>query len=125
MKYLLDTHTLLWALGAPESLPDSVRAILEDPSSSLLISIATPWELAIKTHLGKIDAKAVLDQFEQLSGYDLLETRTSQVIRAGFLPDVHRDPFDRLLAAQAIELRLTLLSRDAIFDRYGVKRIWN
>jgi PIN domain nuclease of toxin-antitoxin system len=125
MKYLLDTHTLLWALEAPESLPDSVRAILEDPSSSLLISIATPWELAIKTHSGKLDAKALLDQFEQLSGYDLLETRASQVIRAGFLPDVHRDPFDRLLAAQAIDLRLTLLSRDTIFDRYGVKRIWN
>jgi PIN domain nuclease of toxin-antitoxin system len=125
MKYLLDTHTLLWALEAPESLPDSVRAILEDPSSSLLISIATPWELAIKTHSGKLDAKALLDQFEQLSGYDLLETRASQVIRAGFLPDVHRDPFDRLLATQAIDLRLTLLSRDTIFDRYGVKRIWN
>jgi PIN domain nuclease of toxin-antitoxin system len=125
MKYLLDTHTLLWALEAPESLPDSVRAILEDPSSSLLISIATPWELAIKTDSGKLDAKALLDQFEQLSGYDLLETRASQVIRAGFLPDVHRDPFDRLLAAQAIDLRLTLLSRDTIFDRYGVKRIWN
>jgi PIN domain nuclease of toxin-antitoxin system len=125
MKYLLDTHTLLWALEAPESLPDSVRGILEDPSSSLLISIATPWELAIKTHSGKLDARALLDQFEQLSGYDLLETKASQVIRAGFLPDVHRDPFDRLLAAQAIDMGLTLLSRDSIFDRYGVKRIWN
>ena len=91
----------------------------------MLLSIATPWELAIKTKSGKLDAKDLLDRFERLSGYEPLETRVSHVIRAGFLPLLHRDPFDRLLAAQALDLGLALLSRDMIFDQYGVKRIWN
>jgi PIN domain nuclease of toxin-antitoxin system len=125
MKYLLDTHTLLWALGSPEILPGAVREIIENPASSLLLSIATPWELAIKTKSGKLDAKDLSDRFERLSGYELLETRLSHVIRAGFLPLLHRDPFDRLLAAQALDSGSTLLSRDTIFDQYGVKRIWN
>ncbi len=125
MRYLLDTHTLLWALDTPEELPDPVRLIIENPSSSLLISIATPWELAIKTQSGKLDANDLLDRFEQLAGYNLIETEVSHVIRAGRLPLVHRDPFDRLMVAQAMLMGLTLLSCDTIFDRYGAKRIWN
>jgi PIN domain nuclease of toxin-antitoxin system len=125
VRYLLDTHTLLWALDTPEELPETVRLIIENPSSSLLISIATPWELAIKTHSGKLDANDLLDRFEQLAGYVLIETEISHVIRAGRLPLVHRDPFDRLMAAQAMLMGLTLLSCDTIFDRYGAKRIWN
>ncbi len=125
MRYLLDTHTLLWALDTPEELPDTVRLIIENPSSSLLISIATPWELAIKTQSGKLDANDLLDQFEHLAGYVLIETEVSHVIRAGRLPLLHRDPFDRLMVAQAMLMGLTLLSCDTIFDRYGAKRIWN
>jgi PIN domain nuclease of toxin-antitoxin system len=125
VRYLLDTHTLLWALDTPERLPDRVRLIIEDPSSSLHISIATPWELAIKTHSGRLDANNLLDRFEQLAGYALIETEVSHVIRAGRLPLVHRDPFDRLMIAQAMLMGLTLLSCDTIFDRYGAKRIWN
>lgn len=125
MRYLLDTHTLLWALDTPEELPETVRLIIENPSSSLLISIATPWELAIKTQSGKLDANDLLDRFEQLAGYNLIETEVSHVIRAGRLPLVHRDPFDRLMVAQAMLMGLTLLSCDTIFDRYGAKRIWN
>jgi PIN domain nuclease of toxin-antitoxin system len=125
VRYLLDTHTLLWALDTPEELPDTVRLIIENPSSSLLISIATPWELAIKTQSGKLNANDLLDRFEQLAGYNLIETEVSHVIRAGRLPLVHRDPFDRLMVAQAMLMGLTLLSCDTIFDRYGAKRIWN
>lgn len=125
MRYLVDTHTLLWALDTPEELPDTVRLIIENPSSTLLISIATPWELAIKTNSGKLDANELLDRFEQLAGYVLIETEISHVIRAGRLPLVHRDPFDRLMVAQAMLMGLTLLSCDTIFDRYGAKRIWN
>jgi PIN domain nuclease of toxin-antitoxin system len=125
VRYLLDTHTLLCALDTPEELPETVRLIIENPSSSLLISIATPWELAIKTQSGKLDANDLLDRFEQLAGYNLIETEVSHVIRAGRLPLVHRDPFDRLMVAQAMLMGLTLLSCDTIFDRYGAKRIWN
>jgi PIN domain nuclease of toxin-antitoxin system len=125
VRYLLDTHTLLWALDTPEKLPCPVRLIIEDPSSTLLISIATPWELAIKTNSGKLDANNLLDRFEQLAGYVLIETEVSHVVRAGRLPLLHRDPFDRLMVAQAMLMGLTLLSCDTIFDRYGAKRIWN
>jgi PIN domain nuclease of toxin-antitoxin system len=128
MRYLLDTHTLLWTLQNPEKLSGSARKIVEDPKSVLVLSIATPWELAIKTNSGKLDARKILQQFDQLTstgGYELLETMASHVIHAGLLPLHHRDPFDRLLVAQALDSRIPLLSRDRVFDLYGVNRIWN
>ncbi len=129
MRYLLDTHILLWTLESPAKLSSTTRKIIEDPASELLLSIATPWELAIKTNTGKLDADRVLRQFELLTassgGYELLDTKVSHVIRAGMFPLHHRDPFDRLIAAQALDLRIPLLSRDHVFDLYGVKRIWN
>jgi PIN domain nuclease of toxin-antitoxin system len=127
MRYLLDTHILLWTLESPEKLSGSTRKIVEDPASGLLLSIATPWELAIKTNAGKQDAGKILQQFDLLTssgGYGLIETGVSHVIRAGKLPLHHRDPFDRLLAAQALDLRVPLISRDKVFDLYGVQRIW-
>jgi PIN domain nuclease of toxin-antitoxin system len=128
MTYLLDTHTFLWILDAPQSIPAIVKRICEDRSSVLALSIVTPWEMAIKGALGKLDADQLLDNFENLlsrGDYTLLETTIPHVIRSGRLPSFHRDPFDRLLAAQALELRIPILSRDRVFDLYGVKRIWN
>ena len=127
MTYLLDTHTFLWILGAPGALPARVQDIVKDRSATLLISIVTPWEISIKAALGKLDAARILDDFEAVmmqGGYTLLETTVRQVIRGGRLPFHHRDPFDRLLAAQALDLRIPLVSRDRVFDLYGVKRIW-
>jgi PIN domain nuclease of toxin-antitoxin system len=128
MTYLLDTHTLLWLLRAPEVLPKQVQNIAEDDAAVLVLSIATPWEMAIKTALGKLDAADLLDDFEAVAArgrFSVLETTVRQVIRGGRLPLHHRDPFDRLLAAQALELGIPLVSRDSIFDLYGVRRIWN
>ena len=128
MRCLLDSHTLLWSLQSPEKLSGKARTIIEDPSSVLLLSVATPWELAIKTNSGKLDAARILHDFDRLNssqGYEVLETKVSQVIRSGLLPLHHRDPFDRLLAAQALDLRVPLVSRDRVFDLYGVKRIWD
>jgi PIN domain nuclease of toxin-antitoxin system len=129
MKYLLDTHTLFWFLDSPERVTPPVRALLTDPANDLLLSIATPWELAIKTNASRsFDARHILEQMDFITGpggYKMLETEVSHVIRAGLLPLIHRDPFDRLIAAQAIDLGLTVLSCDDIFDRYGIQRIWN
>jgi PIN domain nuclease of toxin-antitoxin system len=128
MKYLLDTHTLLWWVTAPEALPLSLRGFLDDTSNELLLSVAVPWELAIKTNAGKLDAHQILRdiEFGQLEqDLKVLRVEISHVIRAGFLPLHHRDPFDRLLAAQALELGIPVVSRDKIFDLYGVQRIWN
>jgi PIN domain nuclease of toxin-antitoxin system len=128
MTYLLDTHTFLWILRSPRMLPASVQSICKDRSANLVVSIVTPWEMAIKTAIGKVDAAYVLDNFEACltqGGYSLLETTARHVIRAGRLTSHHRDPFDRLLAAQALDLKIPLISRDRIFDLYGVKRIWD
>ncbi len=128
MKFLLDSHTLLWIMETPGRLPDRVRQIVEDTGSALFVSIATPWELAIKANSGKLNAAKILNEFDRSifsAGYELLETKVPHVIRAGMLPLHHRDPFDRLLAAQSLELRLPLLSRDKVFDLYGVQRIWD
>ena len=128
MTYLLDTHAFLWILNTPEGFSARVQSILVDRSAILLISIATPWEIAIKVATGKLDAADILDDFEGAvtrGRFTSLETTIQHAIRGGLLPLHHRDPFDRLLAAQALHLRIPLISRDRVFDLYGVKRIWD
>jgi PIN domain nuclease of toxin-antitoxin system len=127
MRYLLDTHTFLWWITEPEILHQTLRDLLDDPFHELLLSIAVPWELAIKTNIRKLDAQQILRDLElgQLEQeLHVLKAEITHVIRAGFLPLHHRDPFDRLLAAQALELGIPIVSCDKIFDRYGVQRIW-
>jgi PIN domain nuclease of toxin-antitoxin system len=128
VNYLLDTHGLLWTVDAPEKLSKKVRTILDGRENQILVSIATPWELAIKANAGRLDVAELLSNFEHTivtTGYSLLATAMPHVIRAGLLPRHHRDPFDRLMIAQALELSIPIVSRDHIFDRYGVKRIWD
>jgi PIN domain nuclease of toxin-antitoxin system len=127
MTYLLDTHTLIWFLRRPVILPTTIRGLIEDPASTLAVSLATPWEMSIKTSIGRLDAADIVDDFESImtrGRFNLLVPTVMQVIRSGRLPWYHRDPFDRLLAAQALELGWSLLSKDAIFDAYGVRRLW-
>jgi PIN domain nuclease of toxin-antitoxin system len=128
MKYLLDTHTYLWYRSSPRFLPASILSLLTDTSHEMIISIATPWELAIKTGIGKLNAAALLVDFESretAAGFAFAGLTTAQAIRSGLLPLHHKDPFDRLLAAQALDMRIPLVSRNAIFDLYGVNRIWD
>jgi PIN domain nuclease of toxin-antitoxin system len=128
MTYLLDTHTLIWFLRSPASLPKGIRKLIEDPASTLAVSLATPWEMSIKTSIGRLDAADIVDDFETImtrGGFNLLVPTVVQVIRSGRLPWYHRDPFDRLLAAQTLELGWSLLSKDPVFDAYGVRRLWS
>ncbi len=102
--------------------------IVLDSAATLLVSIATPWEMAIKVNCGKLDAADILENFEAAmtrGRITVLETAVRQAILSGRLPLHHRDPFDRLLAAQALDLRIPILSRDRVFDLYGVQRIWD
>jgi PIN domain nuclease of toxin-antitoxin system len=127
MKFLVDTHTLLWAVRFPEELTDRARNILSDSTAELLVSIAVPWEMAIKSGAGKLNTADILDDFDSLmeaAGYRMLDTSTKHVIQSGRLPLHHKDPFDRLLAAQALDLRIPIISCDELLDRYGVRRIW-
>jgi PIN domain nuclease of toxin-antitoxin system len=128
MTYLLDTHAFIWILNTPEVLTARIQSIVEDRLATLLISIATPWEMAIKVASGKLDAADILDDFEGAVArgrFTVLETTVRQAIRSGRLPLHHRDPFDRLLAAQALDLRIPIVSCDRVFDLYGVQRIWD
>lgn len=128
MKYLLDTHTYFWYRSAPGRLSPALLDVLTDRSQEILISVATPWELALKTGKGKLDAAQLLVDFEAretAAGFILTEVRTTQAIRSGLLPPHHRDPFDRLLVAQAFDLGVPIISSDPVLDLYGVKRIWD
>jgi PIN domain nuclease of toxin-antitoxin system len=112
----------------PEALPRTLRDLLDDRTNELLLSVAVPWELAIKTNAGKLEAHQILLDIEsgQLNpDLQILRAEVSHVIRAGLLPLHHRDPFDRLLAAQALDLKIPIVSRDRVFELYGVNRIWD
>lgn len=127
-RYLLDTHTFLWMAGAPERLGAEARERIEAPASELWLSAASVWEMAIKKSLGKLELAGPLAAFlaEQLAATrtSLLDVRAEHALRVETLPWHHRDPFDRLLVAQADFEKLTLLSRDATFDAYPPPRLW-
>ena len=128
MTYLLDTHVFLWLVNSPRILPAPVLRVIQDRSATILVSIVVPWEIAIKSKIGKLDGDEILKDFETKvaeAQFTLLQTTVAQVIRAGKLPLHHRDPFDRLLLAQAFDLRIPILSNDDTFDFYGISRIWN
>ena len=128
MRLLLDTHAFLWWVDGTRSLGRRAAAAVSDPRNDVFVSIASCWELAIKLSLGKLRLAKNLDRFipEQLAtnGFALLDLRLAHVVRVAGLPFRHRDPFDRLLAAQALEEELAVVSIDSIFPRYGVRRIW-
>ncbi|MGA3210199.1 MAG: type II toxin-antitoxin system VapC family toxin [Terriglobales bacterium] len=127
MRSLLDSHTLLWWFIDPAKLSNAVSNELGMRENSILVSPASIWELAIKSKSGKLDAQGFLDRVDDLlmeASFELLPITPDHAVRAGFLPQIHRDPFDRMLAAQAQAESLTILSKDAVFDHYGVRRLW-
>lgn len=127
-RYLLDTHTFVWMASAPERLGPAARERIEAPAADLFLSVASVWEMAIKRSLGKLELPSALPTFleEQLAATRtrVLDVRTEHVLRVENLPWHHRDPFDRLLVAQAQFEGLDLLSRDTVFDRYSIGRLW-
>ena len=119
---LLDTHLLLWAAFEPDRLSPSARLILQSREAPLVFSLATVWELAIKTSLGRPDFSVDPGLFHRAllaEGFVELPITAPKLVRVGSLPRVHRDPFDQLLVAQALEEGLTLLTADATLKRYG------
>ena len=119
MRYLLDTHTLLWARAEPDVLSADALAVLESADSALYLSIASLWECAIKSSIGKLD---VPDEFYRAvaADYEILGIEVSHIKACAKLPMHHRDPFDRMLVAQARLGGLTLLTRDRDIAKYDV-----
>lgn len=128
MRFLLDTHTLLWCFNASPSLSSRARRIIEEGSNEILVSAASAWEIATKVRLGKLptgeELVADLDRYLAQLGCEALPISLEHAVRAGRLPGEHRDPFDRMLIAQAQTEDLPVISNDRIFDAYHVRRIW-
>ena len=127
MNLLIDTHVLLWWWTEGDRLSEHAKAAILDSRNRSYVSAAVAWELAIKVNTGKLNAREVVSALPQLlleEGFRRLAISTAHALRAGLLPLLHRDPFDRMLVAQAQALNSPVVSADAIFDRYGVQRIW-
>lgn len=128
MRILLDTHALLWAAFDEDSLSPRARRLIQSPDSEIIVSAATAWEITTKFRLGKLDfARDLAENFISevtAAGYLLLSISPEHAVRAGLLPGDHKDPFDRMLAAQAIHENIPLLSNDSQLDVFGVRREW-
>jgi PIN domain nuclease of toxin-antitoxin system len=128
MRVLLDTHALVWALGSPDRLSPRARATIADQATVVFVSLTSAWELAILESLGRVRLKVPLatlftDGLAALR-FQLLPIRLPYVVAVSELPQHHRDPFDRLLVATARAERLTVVSADREFKRYGVPVLW-
>lgn len=121
MNLLLDTHALLWALTDEKQLSRRARTVITSPRNRVHISAASIWEISIKKTLGMLPASIDLEEILSRSGFEALEINIKHAMLAGELPKHHEDPFDRMLIAQAIVEKLTLVTRDAAFDAYGVQ----
>jgi PIN domain nuclease of toxin-antitoxin system len=128
MRVLLDTHAFLWWLDGDERLVRRARDLIAKPTTEVLVSAATAWEICTKARLGKLPgAVEVANDVGgclRSQGFVALDITVAAAQRAGSLAGPHRDPFDRMLIAQAQGENLPILSIDEIFDRYGVTRIW-
>lgn len=120
MRLLLDTHALLWALAEPRELATSARDAIEDGRNEVLVSAVSAWEIAIKRTLGRLDAPEELVGAMHEAAFAPLAITVEHALVAGVLPLHHRDPFDRMLVAQAIVEGLTIVTRDTRFSSYGV-----
>ena len=127
MRFLLDTHTLIWWMTRDKQLSRAAYALIEEDNLSF-VSAASAWEIATKVRLGRLPAAAglVQDFVADLAAQriQILEISAEHGIRAGLLPGPHKDPFDRMLIAQALAEDVPIISNDRALDGYGVSRLW-
>lgn len=129
MRLLLDTHSLLWWLADDPALPSLARKNIGSRAHTIIVSAASAWEIATKYRIGKLPQGAELaSRFDSIlvsESFESLPISTAHGVRAGLLPGPHRDPFDRMLIAQAHSEGLTVVSNDKIFDEYKLHRLWD
>jgi PIN domain nuclease of toxin-antitoxin system len=128
LRLLLDTHALVWWLEGAPKLPSRTSRIIADSGNVILVSAASAWEIATEFRLGKLPSMALMiadiEGHVRAEGFQPLAVTVRHAQRAGGLPGPHNDPFDRVLIAQALEEGCTIISNEAVFDRYGVPRSW-
>ncbi len=131
MRFLIDTQIFLWFVAGSSDLKENIKVLLEDEGNEIYLSMASLWEISIKTALGKLAIaggyETVIDDVVK-NGIEILNINFAHTVAQNKLDFHHKDPFDRLIAAQAIVERMNLISSDEIFDSYfigkSVKRIW-
>ena len=128
MRLLLDTHALIWWLAADQALSSTAREAIADPSNDVFVSAASAWEIATKHRIGKLPEAGLLAAdvagFVSEQGFVELPVVIRHGQLAGSLPGIHKDPFDRILIAQAILADMQIVSRDEILSAYGIARLW-
>ena len=128
MKVLLDTCTLIWATLSPSELSPAAREAIRDEGNVILVSAASAWEIATKVRAGKLPDAEMLERnyldVMDVAGYALLDIDTESALRAGRMVAEHRDPFDRMIAAQALGQDIPIVSPDSLLDQFGVRRVW-
>ncbi len=128
MRYLFDTHGLLWWWTGDPRLGAQARALLESGETIVFVSAASVWEIAIKTQSGKLtaieDFRRDYEPLMQANGFRRLPATDTHALKAGFLEGEHRDPFDRLIAAQALIEDLTVITRDPEIAAFGCRTVW-
>jgi len=128
VRLLLDTHSFLWFINGSPQISTNARTLIEDASNQPLLSAASLWEMAIKLSLGKLSLaqpfEVLIPQQMRLNGIKLLGIEIEHTAAVSKLPFHHRDPFDRLLIAQAMVEQIPIVSADTAFDTYSTKRLW-
>ncbi len=128
MRLLLDTHAFIWWVNGNERLSRRARRAIDNDANVIFVSAATAWEITTKYRRGRLDeAEAMAPDIAgaiAAQGFDELPITVAEAARAGTLPGPHRDPFDRMLIAQALSRDLVLISNETIFDRYLIHRLW-
>ena len=128
MRLLFDTHSFIWWLAGSERLSQPARYAILDEANEKLVSAASAWEITTKYRVGRLPSAAVVARdvagVIASQGFRELPITVDDAARAGSLPGPHRDPFDRMLIAQALLGNLVLVSNEALFDQYGVRRLW-
>ncbi len=128
MRVLLDTHTFIWWDTTPHHLSEHVRLLCQNASNQLVLSVASVWKMAIKIQLGKLrldkPLAAMIGEQQQVNQLEILPIALSHALAVEALLPIHKDPFDRLLIAQAQVEGIPLLSRDAVFANYPIAVLW-
>jgi PIN domain nuclease of toxin-antitoxin system len=128
MKLLLDTHTFIWWDSDPARLSASALNLCSDPNATILLSVASVWEIQIKSQLGKLPLPLplakIIEAQQRTNGVELLTITLEHVLAIESLPTPHKDPFDRVLTAQSIVEGVPLLTVDPVFQQYPVKVLW-
>jgi len=128
MNFILDTHTFLWFIGGEPLLPMKIRTLIEDPANRRFLSVASLWEIGIKISIGKLNIDMPLEELLlhhiEKNAIQILHIRFADILEVSIMPFHHRDPFDRLIIAQAIVENVQIFSIDEVFDSYPVQRQW-